>query len=129
MAIRKPSRPTGAKRPKHQSSVGDPAQTAMSRGYAQKLRTDRPALSFESAVKRAAFWAREQQTVARDAALVMEQNIAAISQTNVRNATQIGSANISSATLQSANPTVPGEGISIPGLSEAGVAPPPPPAL
>ena len=129
MTIRKPSRPSGAKRPKRPSSVGDPAQTAMSRSYAQKLRTDRPGLAFESASKRAAFWARQQKTLAHDEQIIMEQNVAAISQGSLRLANPIGSANISAATLQGASPTVPGSGVSIPGLSETGVAPPPPPPL
>ena len=106
--------------------MADPMMTPLERSTAQKLRVDRE-LSYQSEAARAHYWAARQRDVAKEDALVLEQSVAAISQGSVRQQTQFASANISSATLQSASPTLPEEA-GVAGVGPNGVIPPPPPA-
>ena len=126
MAQKKPSRPSGTKRAKNPSHVANPLKTPLDRAFAQKLRTDRP-LTYESQTARASYWARQQRLLQEQQAQEMDQSVAEISQgTLVQSGTQFASANIQSATLQSAVPAVPGNE-TIAGMTAVGIVPPPPP--
>lgn len=125
----KPSRPSGAKRASKPKRTADPMGTPLDRAYAQKVRTDRQGVAYESLAARASYWAKAQKNLeARDDQIV-EQSSGAISQGSVRHGTLFGEANISLATLQSgAAPSGTSTSATIAGLGEGGVAPPPPPA-
>ena len=100
--------------------------TPMDRAYAQKIKAS-TAVPFESASKRAAFWAGQQRELEAEMAQEMDQNLASISQGTIKqNATPFASANISTATLDSATPALPGQA-TIAGIEAGGIAPPPPP--
>lgn len=101
-------------------------RTPLDRSYAQKLRTDRK-VAYETPAARAAFWARQQVLVALEQDREMNQSVVEISQGNPRSQTAFETANIQGATLDSPPPPIPGMAATVAGLTEAGVAPPPPP--
>jgi hypothetical protein len=126
MAQRRPSRPKGAVRPVKPRKTVDPMRTALDRSTAQKLRTDRT-LSFESQTSRANFWARQQKQLFAQEQAQMDQSVAQISQGTLKSQSLFQSANVSQATLQNAAPSTQG-GLTVAGMTEAGIAPPPPPS-
>ncbi len=102
--------------------------TPMDRSYAQKIKPG-TAAPFESAAKRAQFWAKQQKELQVEMTQEMDQNLQPISQGSIKQtATPFATANIKAATLQSAAPSLPGE-TTIAGIESGGVAPPPPPAV
>jgi hypothetical protein len=130
VAVRRPKRPKGAHRPTRPHAVADPARTPMERSYAQKIRTDRPGLSFASASARASFWSRMQRELSQEEEVDMERNVAEISQGSPRANTAFRVANIEGATLASAAPpSQPSiqEQATLAGIGPDGVVPPPPP--
>jgi hypothetical protein len=122
---KRPSRPSGARRPAHVRRTASPWDSPLDRAYAQKLRSDRT-LTFVSMASRVDYWTHQTQALARQNEQNLEQANAEISQGSVKEtATGFASANIESATLESAVPALPGEG-AIAGISESGFIPPPP---
>ena len=121
----RPSRPKGASRAKKVSHVADAMRTPQSRSHAQQLRTDR-VLTYESQSARASFWAHQQRLLQAQEHSEMDQNVAAISQGSPLSNIQFASANIKSATLESAAPALPGQATAA-GLGQSGFVPPPPP--
>lgn len=96
----------------------------LERSFAQKVRPDRreKGVAYESKTKRAAFWARIQ---AQQAAAV-KQSVDFVSSMPPLTSVALASANIHSATLDSAAPTLPDSGVSVAGLDQTGFVPPPP---
>lgn len=102
--------------------------TPMDRSYAQKIKPS-VAVPFESAAKRASFWAKQQAELQVEMAQEMDQNLAPISQGTLKQTgTGFATANIKTATLTSAQPSLSGEA-TIAGIEAGGVAPPPAPAV
>jgi hypothetical protein len=124
MKQRRPKRPTGAHRAAKPKHVGSPLSSPLDRAYAQSLRTDRPALSFVSKAKRAAFWAAQSKALESQQQQDEDQSVAAISQGRVGAETTVAGANIAAATLEEAAPSAQP---TVAGLGEGGIAPPPPP--
>lgn len=126
MAIRLPKRPSGAKRPKKPSHSASPNSLKLDRSFAQKVRPDHLGIiNYESAAKRAQFWARAQQNLAREEEQILNQSVDQISQGTLKQNSQFAVANVREATLSSAAPSVPGQP-TIAGIEAGGVAPPPP---
>ncbi len=123
---RPPTRATGPKRPAKMGTNTAQSHVPLERSFAQKVRADRreKGVSYESKTKRAVFWARIQ---AQQAAAV-KQSVDFVSSMPPLTSVSLASANIRSATLESAPPAPPGAGISIAGLDQTGFVPPPPPA-
>lgn len=101
----------------------------LDRSFAQKVRASTTTgVNYETAAKRAAFWARQQRELAVYEAEVMDASVAGISQGTLKENSQFAVANVRTATLQSAAPALPGE-TTIAGIESGGIAPPPPPAI
>ena len=124
MSARQPSRANGPKRPAKTGSNTAKNHTPMDRSYAQKVRPDRreKGVSYESKTKRAQFWAHIQS----QQAAAVAQSVSMFSSMPPLASVSVASANIHSATLDSAPPAMPGTGISVAGLDSQGFAPPPP---
>ena len=101
----------------------------MDRAYAQKIRTDRPGLAYETERKRAEYWAKVQGQVAAEEERAMEQNVAEITVQNPRQGTSFADANIEGATLDSPPPPYsPSVEPTVAGIGQGGIVPPPPPS-
>ena len=124
MSQRLPKRPTGAKRPSHVARVASPTSLKLDRSYAQKIRTDRGGATYETAAKRAQFWARQQAALAAQQQQEMDQSLGQISQGTLKQDSAFASANIRAANLNSPPPTLDTQQSL---LGPGGIAPPPPP--
>lgn len=99
----------------------------MTRSYAQKLRTR--TLSPETMVNRAAFWAAVTKAEERQEAEIDAEAQSVMAQPPVRAANQIQSATLPSATLENAPALPPEYGVTVAGVGQGGMIPPPPPAV
>ena len=124
-----PKRPNGTHRPSHPTNAASGMSLKLDRSFAQKVRAaTTTGVNYETAAKRAAFWARQQRELAAYETQVMDASVGEISQGTPKQNSQFASANIRGATLQSAAPALPGE-TTIAGIEGGGIAPPPPPAI
>jgi hypothetical protein len=105
--------------------------TPMERKYAQQLRTDRAALSFGSKANRASFWAQQAKQLADQNEQQLEEDTQSISQGTLQENSTFATANIETATLESAPPPNQPSIDSTPSIagidSGTGIAPPPVP--
>ena len=124
---RRPHKPRGSRGRVTPGRVADPARTHLTRSYAQKLRTRE--LSPQSMGDRAAFWAK---LTAQEESYEKEMETEAqsvMAQPPIKAGNQIKSATLPSATLENA-PALPADyGITVAGIGQGGIVPPPPPAL
>ena len=129
MSVKRPSKPKGVSRGTHPRRVADGTHSTLDRSYAQKIRTDRPGLTYQSKAARASFWAQQQRQLETQEAEVITQSLDMISQGSLaESGTGFRSANIEGATLQSAPaPSGPSDAAQaqIAGLGPDGVPPPP----
>lgn len=124
MARGAPRRPQGPKRPRRSPPGAQPRPPRLERSYAQKVRADRQGAgpSWESRAKRAAFWAGVQAAQAAD----QQDALNYVSSSPPVGETPLATANIRQATIESAAPVPPGYTISVPGMDQTGLVPPPP---
>lgn len=125
MPQRLPKRPTGTKRPTRISGHASPSSLKLDRSYAQKIRTDRTGMPYESMAKRAQFWAHQQAALAAEQQRIVDESVGQISQGTFKENLTFASANIHSANMNTPPPSMPDTMQSI--LGPGGIAPPPPP--
>lgn len=106
---------------------GDPARHQMSRKHGQELRTDVNGPSFKSLVSRQAYWASRLATTVVDSEERLSDNLAVLGHAELKDLTEFEQANISTATLTSPPAPYGNEEPAIAGISQQGIAPPPPP--
>ncbi len=124
-----PRHATSVHGPRRPTAAASPMGLKLDRSFAQKVRMDRGnTVNYETAAKRAAFWARQQIELAAYEAQIIDDSLIQISQGTLKENSQFPTANIRAATLRSAAPAFPGE-TTIAGIEAGGVAPPPPPAI
>ncbi len=124
--MKKPTRPSGPKSPQKMSSNTKEHHTHLERSYAQKIRVDRQGKgpAYASMAKRAAFWRQIQDQQAQQVQQSLDNFTSNVPLTQV----DFAGANIHQSTLQSAAPQDPSNGISVAGIGDGGIVPPPPPS-